>query len=108
MASIDAGPIKLVSMADRQGNPEQRGYLNGTSSQLVKSGPGTLFGFTVNSHSSGTLKFWDNTSAATTTLLNTITFAAGPGFYMIPDGVDFNTGLFVTAGGTIDYTIIYS
>lgn len=108
MASYDGSPVKLVSVVDRQGNPEQRGYLNGTTSQVVKTGPGTLFGFTVNSHSSGTLKLWDNTAGSGNILLNTITFAAGPGFYMIPDGVDFNTGLFATVGGTIDYTIIYS
>lgn len=108
MASIDGSPAKLVAIVGKDGNVEQRGYLNGTTSQVVKSSPGTLFGFTVNSHSSGTLKFWDNTAGSTTVLLNTITFAAGPGFYMIPDGVDFNTGLFATVGGTIDYTIIFS
>lgn len=108
MASIDGGPVKPVIMVDRQGNPEQRGYLNGTSSQVVKSGPGTFFGFVVNSHTNGTLKFWDNTAGSGNVLLNTITFAAGPSLWTIPDGVDFNTGLFVTIGGTIDYTIIYS
>lgn len=108
MANYDGSPIKLVAMADKNGNPEQRGYLNGTSSQAVKSGPGTFYGFVVNSHASGTLKFWDNTAGSTTVLLNTITFAAGPSLWIIPDGVDFNTGLFVTVGATIDYTIIYS
>lgn len=108
MSVYDGSPIKLVAMADKSGNPEQRGYLNGTTSQSVKNGPGTLYGFTVNSHTNGTLKFWDNTAGSGTIMINTITLAAGPGFYMIPDGVDFNTGLFVTVGGTIDYTIIYS
>lgn len=108
MAGYDGSPIKLVAMADKNGNPEQRGYVNGTTSQLIKSGPGTLYGVVVNSHTNGTLKLWDNTAGSTTILLNTITFATGPGFYMIPDGVDFNTGLFATVGGTIDYTLIYS
>lgn len=108
MASYDGGPIKLVSNTDRQGNPQQQGYINGTSSQLVKSGPGTYFGVSVNSHSSGTIKLWDNTAGSGAILLNTFTFPTGSGLFMIPDGVDFNVGLFVTVGGTIDYTIIYS
>lgn len=108
MASIDGSPAKLVMIAGKDGLAEQRGYLNGTSSQAVKSSPGTFFGFVVNSHASGTLKFWDNTVGSTTVLLNTITFVAGPSLWIIPDGIDFNTGLFVTVGATIDYTIIYS
>lgn len=82
-------------------------YLNGTASQLVKTGAGTFFGFVINSHSSGTLKFWDNTSGATTVLLETITFAAGPASWVFPVGIQFSTGLFATVGGTINYTILY-
>jgi hypothetical protein len=83
-------------------------YLNGTTSQLVKTGSGRFFGVVVNSHTSGTLKFWDNTSAVTTILLNTITLASGPQILTMPNGpVQFSTGLFVTVGGTIDYTILY-
>jgi hypothetical protein len=83
-------------------------YLNGTTSQLVKTGSGRFFGVVINSHSSGTLKFWDNTSAATTILLNTITLASGERLITMPNGpVQFSTGLFVTVGGTIDYTILY-
>jgi hypothetical protein len=82
-------------------------YLNGTTSQAVKSAAGSFHGFVVNSHTSGTLKFWDNTAGSGTVLLNTITLAAGPGVYTLPMGVSFNTGLFVTVGGTIDYTILY-
>lgn len=82
-------------------------YLNGTASQAVKSSKGTFYGVIVNSHTSGTLKFWDNTTGSGTVLLNTYTFPAGSGMYLIPRGVSFNTGLFATVGGTIDYTILY-
>ena len=83
-------------------------YLNGTTSQAVKSGAGTLYGIVVNSHTSGTIKVWDNTSAATTVIFNTITFAAGSGIVLnFPQGVSFNTGLYIEKGGTIDYTILY-
>lgn len=88
---------------------EQRvSYLNGTASALVKTGAGRFFGVVVNSHASGTLKFWDNTSAATTVLLNTYTFPAGSGIYVFPVAINFSTGLYATVGGTIDYTILYN
>lgn len=82
-------------------------YLNGTTSQAVKSSAGTLYGIIVNSHTSGTIKLWDNTSAASTVLMNTFTVPSGSQVYTFPQGISFNTGLFITVGGTIDYTILY-
>lgn len=82
-------------------------YLNGTTSQAVKSTKGSFYGVIVNSHTSGTLKLWDNTSAAGAVLVNTFTFTAGSGIYTFPRGISFNTGLFATVGGTLDYTILY-
>ena len=82
-------------------------YTNLSASALIKTGAGRVKGFMVNSHSSGTLKLWDNTSAATTVLLNTITFAAGSGLmFNLPD-VEFSTGLYATIGGTADITIFW-
>lgn len=82
-------------------------YTNISASALIKTGAGALHGFIVNSHTGGTLKLWDNTSAATTVLLNTITFTAGPNFISLPMGVSFNTGLYATIGGTADITILW-
>ena len=82
-------------------------YTNLSASALIKTGTGVVYGFVVNSHTSGTLKLWDNTSAATTVLLNTITFAAGPNFVSLPVGVQFGVGLYATIGGTADITIIW-
>lgn len=87
---------------------QQFTYLNGTTSQLVKTGAGQFAGFIISSHTSGTIKFWDNTSAATTVLVNTITLAAGPGNWILPIAFKFATGLYVTVGGTVDYTIAYN
>lgn len=78
-----------------------------TSSSLVYTGPGTLSAVIVASHSSGTIKFWDNTSAATTVLVNTFTFPTGSGVYNF-GGAKFNVGLFATIGGTIDCTVLYN
>lgn len=82
-------------------------YANITADTAVKSGAGTFYGFIVNSHTSGTLKVWDNTSAATTVLMNTYTFAAGSSEHLFPMGISFNTGLYADIGGTVDITILY-
>lgn len=82
-------------------------YSNISDSALVKTGAGTLYGFIINSHTNGTLKLWDNTSAHGTIIFNTITFAAGPNFINLPQGISFNTGLYATIGGTADITILY-
>lgn len=87
---------------------EQRAsYANISADTLIKTGSGRLFGFVVNSHTNGTLKVWDNTSAATTVIFNTITFAAGPNFVLFPVAVEFGVGLYADIGGTIDITILY-
>jgi hypothetical protein len=76
-----------------------------SASGLVKTGPGVILGIFVNSMSSGTVKVWDNTSAANPYMLNTITLATTDRY--IPIGMKFTTGLFVTIGGTADITISY-
>lgn len=83
-------------------------YTNLSASALIKTGAGVVSGFVVNSHSSGTLKLWDNTSAATTVLTNTITFAAGSGIVVnFGKDIQFSTGLYATIGGTADITIFW-
>lgn len=77
-------------------------YTNLTASALIKTGQGVLIGMYVNSTSTGTIKFWDNTSAATTVINNTITPAIG---YHNLGSVAFNTGLYTTIGGTLDVTL---
>jgi len=82
-------------------------YTNLTASALIKTGFGKVAGFIVNSHTSGTLKLWDNTSAATPTITNTYTFATGSQVVTFPTPLCFNTGLYATIGGTADITIIW-
>ena len=82
-------------------------YTNITADTLIKTGPGKVYGVVVNSHTSGTLKLWDNTSAATTVITNTYTFTAGSQVVTFPDAIAFNTGLYADIGGTVDLTIIW-
>lgn len=86
----------------------QAKYSNRTSSALIKTGSGTLYGFIVNSHTSGTLKLWDNTSAASTVIMNTFSFPTGSSVQLLPMGVSFYTGLYATIGGTADITLLYT
>lgn len=81
-------------------------YTNTADSVLVKTGAGQAYGVIINSHSSGTLKLWDNTAASGTVLCNTITFAAGERFIPLL-GATFGTGLYATIGGTADVTILF-
>lgn len=81
-------------------------YVNLSASALVKTGAGQAYGVVINSHTSGTLKLWDNTAASGTVLCNTITFVAGERFIPLL-GATFGTGLYATIGGTADITILY-
>ena len=80
-------------------------YVNISASALVKTGEGVLSGIFVASSSSGTIKLWDNTSAATTVLVNTTSVIGGT-WYPLP--FRFKTGLYVTIAGTLDCTVSYS
>lgn len=82
-------------------------YSNITADTLIKTGFGKVAGFIINSHTSGTLKLWDNTSAASTVLMNTYTFTAGSGVVTFPQPIGFNTGLYADIGGTVDLTIVW-
>ena len=80
--------------------------LNLTASGAVKNTPGMLVGVVVNSHTSGTLKFWNNTAGSGTVLFNTITLAAGERWIPLFNA-NFNVACFLTIGGTVDCTVIY-
>ena len=78
-------------------------YKNLTASAVVKAQPGILRGMYVNSTTAGTIKFWDNASAGSGTVINnTITPAIG--WHALGDGTAAN-GIFATIGGTLDVTV---
>lgn len=99
LAQSAISPDKAVSVAGG------RFYTNGTGSAAIKSSKGNLVGIFVASSTSCTIKLWDNTSAATTVLVNTFSASAAT-WYPLP--FVFNTGLFLTVGGTCDYTVSYN
>lgn len=78
-------------------------YSNQTASAAIKSGDGHLIGIFVAS-GTPTIKVWDNTSAATTVLVNTFQTAAAT-WYPLP--FHFKTGCYVTITGTADITVSY-
>lgn len=74
-----------------------------TASGALKASPGTIRGFYVASHTSGTVKIWNNTAASGTVLVNTITLEEGPQWVEL-GGLFGATGLYATLGGTADIT----
>lgn len=79
-------------------------YSNKSASALIKSGAGIFCGLFVASHSGGSYKLWDSTSAATTILVNTTT--ASTGYHWYPE-TRFDTGLYLTITNTADVTVFY-
>lgn len=61
-------------------------------------GDGRVKGIFVQTSSSLTLKLWDGVTAAGNVILNTTAALTAPAFY--PIEADFQTGVFVTFGGT--------
>lgn len=86
-------------------------YSNKSADALIRTGEGTLYGYIVNSHSSGTVKIIDGTSAGAGKIIcNTQTLSTDtvPMLITMPAPVDFHTGLYIDIGGTCDYTVIWS
>ena len=82
--------------------PKAGVLLSATGGAVV--GDGQLVGFFVGTTSSLTPKIWDALSATGNVLLDT-TGTLAIGWYPLP--VNFNTGLFVTFGGTGKITLVY-
>jgi hypothetical protein len=79
-------------------------FKNLTASSLVHTGFGRLVGMYVNSTTSGTIKFYDNTAASGTVINNTITPAVG--YHNLGEAA-FSTGLYASIGGTLDVTLYF-
>lgn len=106
-----AAPIETnIFNKDDRGNvlavPVVR-FLNTTASGLIKTGEGTVHGVIVNSHTSGTIKFSNGTTAVND-MMGTYTFPSGSQVVNFGAGMRFSTGLFVTVGGTANVTILYN
>ena len=79
--------------------------VNLSASALVKTGPGFLSGIFVASSTDGTIKIWNALTATTPVLVNEFAATAGT-WYPLPFA--FETGCYITLGGTIDCTVSFS
>ena len=79
-----------------------------SASGLVYTGAGTVSAIIVSSHTSGTIKLWDNTAGSGTVLVDTYTYATGS--QVIPLwGAKFNVGLYADMNSTTQkITILYN
>lgn len=71
-----------------------------TSSQVIETVPGNLQAVIISSHSSGTIKFWDNSSSGSgTVLVDTYTYPAGSSVVNFV-GAKFINGLYADIAST--------
>ena len=105
LASFGASAQSAISPEKALSVAGGRFYVNATADTAVKAGRGNIVGIFVASSTSCTIKLWDNTSAATTVLVNTFSASAGT-WYPLP--FVFNTGLYLDVGGTCDLTVSYN
>ena len=78
--------------------------INRTDTGSVSLVPGNLFGFYVNSTSSGTIVIGDGSGAAGTAISGTITPAIG--FHRFP--AYCRSGCYVTIANTLDVTLFFA
>ena len=78
-----------------------------TTSTLIATGAGNISGIIVGSHTSGAIKLYDYTSATSTVLLNTYTFASGSQYIPL-GGARFTTGLYASTSATLDVDVCYN
>lgn len=95
----------MAQFSTLQASTPQGKYTNLAASAVVATGPGVIAGVVINSHTSGTLKFWDNTAGSGTVIFETITLAAGERWIPL-FGAKFTTGCYLTIGGTANVTVI--
>lgn len=85
---------------------ETGSYKNTTASVAVAGNAANLMGVWVSSASATpTIKIWDNSAASGAIVANTFTPVAGS-FYPIP--ATCVNGIYITIGGTVDCTVIYT
>lgn len=101
--TVDAAAL-MKTIDSIEARPEGTTYINMSASALIRTGAGILVGMYVNSSTAGTIKFWDNTSAATTVINNTITPLIG---WHNLGNASFATGLYATIANTLDVTVYY-
>lgn len=79
-----------------------------TTSGQVKASAGLVYGITVSSNTSGSIKLWDNPAATGTVLLDTYTYASGSSTIIFPAALNFYTACFATLTGTQSIKIHYN
>lgn len=86
--------------------PRGSNYIELSASGLVLTGPGKLTGiFVAAASGTPTIKVWDNTSGATTVLIDQFTPVAGT-MYNFPNP-RVTTGIYITIGGTVNCTAFF-
>jgi len=94
-------------------NPNVTATTNTDTAQTVEAYRVGTYGNAIPTTSTAADVAWgaatlENGAEASTLIMNTYSFPSGSGSIMFPNPIAFSRGLFLTVGGTIDYTIIYA
>ena len=84
-------------------------YYQGNADKQIKIGGGKLFGIYISSTSSGTFALYDSATSSTSDpkIVATVTPSAGTQHVSFPAGLWFSKGLYIVAGNTIEFTVVY-
>lgn len=93
-------------------NPNVTATTNADDSQVVEAYRVGTYGNAIATTTDAANATWGDDVLASgaepsTLIVNTITVATGPQVITFPKIVDFTRGLYLTVGGTIDYTVVY-
>lgn len=102
----DLGVALSKSLDSIVSRPEATSYVDISASGVVANAPCILTGMFVNSSTSGTVKLYDNASAASGIVLNNTTGTLAVGYYPLGNANTTN-GVYCTVGGTLDVTFYY-
>lgn len=109
-------PTKIVQLLAGESQQHDRlfggaaaSYNEATADELVKTGPGVFYGVIITvALSAAALSIRDASSAGTGTVMMTIPASAPVGVtYVLPVGIEFNTGLFIDFAGTGTVIALY-
>lgn len=79
-----------------------------SASAQISNTSGVLVGIFISSATGGTIKAWDSLTAAGTVLFDTTAAATLTSPLYVPCNMGFGTGLFITLGGTINCSVVYT
>jgi hypothetical protein len=109
----DSGTAGTTYGTGTAANPLVIATTNGATTQVVEANRVGTYANAFTTTETGSNSAWGagtlaSGAAASLLMANTFTLSAGSQTVLYPNSVSFDTGLYLTIGGTLDYTVIYN